>query len=551
MKSASLLVACWLGFAVPLAAEAAVTADWELSPPVTIAQNSDGLERQAREAYERGDFQTAIATLENLDRAYQQQGNAVDRAIVLRNLALVYQGLGEVDRARNILEESQDLIVTIEDPGVRDRAFVRALELEGQLELDSGHPQAAIAAWDRAAEIYTAAGDPLGATRTRVSTARALQSMGLYARAIDILSEVRDELELEPDILLKARALQSLGEALRVVGRTDESQAILEQSLTIAEQAGAREVVAATAIALGNTARLQRDPEGAIAFYERAAATSGSPQTIAQARLNQLQVTIEEENFDAARQLADRIRSDIAALPPSQNATYARINFAQSLIKLRDRGGENLASTSDIAEFLATAVGHSRLYNDKRSESYALGNLGLLYEKNGQRSDARELTEKALLLAQATNSDDIAYQWQWQLGRILKENGDRKGAIAAYSSAVDTLGNLRSDLVAISSDVQFSFRESVEPIYRELVSLLLQPGANIEQKDLIEARKTIEALQLAELDNFFRDACLDAKPAQIDRVDPSAAVFYTIILDDRLEVIAALPDAPLQHYTTF
>jgi len=551
MKSASLLVACWLGFAVPLAAEAAVTADWELSPPVTIAQNSDGLERQAREAYERGDFQTAIATLENLDRAYQEQGNAVDRAIVLRNLALVYQGLGEVDLARNILEESQDLIVTIEDPGVRDRAFVRALELEGQLELDSGHPQAAIAAWDRAAEIYTAAGDPLGATRTRVSTARALQSMGLYARAIDILSEVRDELELEPDILLKARALQSLGEALRVVGRTDESQAILEQSLTIAEQAGAREVVAATAIALGNTARLQRDPEGAIAFYERAAATSGSPQTIAQARLNQLQVTIEEENFDAARQLADRIRGDIAALPPSQNATYARINFAQSLIKLRDRGGENLASTSDIAEFLATAVGHSRLYNDKRSESYALGNLGLLYEKNGQRSDARELTEKALLLAQATNSDDIAYQWQWQLGRILKENGDRKGAIAAYSSAVDTLGNLRSDLVAISSDVQFSFRESVEPIYRELVSLLLQPGANIEQKDLIEARKTIEALQLAELDNFFRDACLDAKPAQIDRVDPSAAVFYTIILDDRLEVIAALPDAPLQHYTTF
>ena len=58
-------------------------------------------------------------------------------------------------------------------------------------------------------------------------------------------------------------------------------------------------------------------------------------------------------------------------------------------------------------------------------------------------------------------------------------------------------------------------------------------------------------MQLAELDNFFRDACLDAEPAQIDRVDPSAAVFYTIILDDRLEVISALPDAPLRHYTTF
>ena len=141
-----------------------------------------------------------------------------------------------------------------------------------------------------------------------------------------------------------------------------------------------------------------------------------------------------------------------------------------------------MASNPDIAEFLATAIEHARSLNDKRSESYALGNLAGLYEKNQQWAEAQELTEKALLLAQATNSDDIAYQWQWQLGRIMKAKDDRKGAIAAYTSAVDTLEALRSDLVAISSDVQFSFRESVEPVYRELVSLLLQPGAEVTQR---------------------------------------------------------------------
>ena len=109
---------------------------------------------------------------------------------------------------------------------------------------------------------------------------------------------------------------------------------------------------------------------------------------------------------------------------------------------------------------------------------------------------------------------------------------------------------LRSDLVAVSSEVQFSFRENVEPIYRELVGLLLLPGTASEQSNLIKAREVIESLQLAELDNFFQDACLNAKPIQIDQIDQTAAVFYPIILSDRLEVILALPGQPLRQYTT-
>jgi CHAT domain-containing protein len=88
----------------------------------------------------------------------------------------------------------------------------------------------------------------------------------------------------------------------------------------------------------------------------------------------------------------------------------------------------------------------------------------------------------------------------------------------------------------------------VEPVYREFASLLLQPNAN--QEDIKQARTVIEALQLAELDNFFRDACLDIHPAQIDEIDTQAAVFYPIILSDRLEVILSLPKQPLRHYST-
>ena len=132
--------------------------------------------------------------------------------------------------------------------------------------------------------------------------------------------------------------------------------------------------------------------------------------------------------------------------------------------------------------------------------------------------------------------------------------GEEDDAIAAYNTAFATLQSLRGDLVSIDQEVQFTFRESVEPVYREYVDLLLR-GEDISQDNLKQAREVIEALKLAELDDFFRNACLEAKPQQIDKViketSSPTAFFYAIILKDRLEVILALSGGKeLQHYHT-
>jgi len=208
-----------------------------------------------------------------------------------------------------------------------------------------------------------------------------------------------------------------------------------------------------------------------------------------------------------------------------------------------------------IAQILATAVQQAKSLGDQRAEAYALGNLGSLYEQNQQWSSAKDLTQQALLLAQSINAPDIAYRWQWQLGRLLKAQGDTQGAIATYTEAVNTLKSLRSDLVAINPEIQFSFRDEVEPVYRQLVDLLLRSQNNSQpsQQNLAQARNAIESLQLAELDNFFREACLEANSVLLDKVvdqdNPTAAVIYPIILPDRLEVILKIPQQPLRHYT--
>ncbi|MEO0687294.1 MAG: hypothetical protein AAFY76_20140, partial [Cyanobacteria bacterium J06649_11] len=262
-----------------------------------------------------------------------------------------------------------------------------------------------------------------------------------------------------------------------------------------------------------------------------------------------------------AQDLAAQIKPQIQSLPISRTAIYTKVNFVQSLARIKDNKQDNNWENNYSAKLLGLAVREAQTIEDSRAESYALGYLGELYEKSQQLSDARKLTEKALILAQTTNANDIAYRWQWQLGRLLNKQNQIDEAINAYSESVNTLDLIRNDLVANNVDVQFSFRESVEPVYRELVGLLLQPQSpknsksakqqgKVSQKNLQKARKVIESLQLAELDNYFREACLTNSPTQIDKIDPQAAVIYPIILPDRLEVVLSLPNQTLHHYAS-
>ncbi|NEO01993.1 MAG: CHAT domain-containing protein, partial [Moorea sp. SIO3I7] len=262
----------------------------------------------------------------------------------------------------------------------------------------------------------------------------------------------------------------------------------------------------------------------------------------------------------------------LTKLPSSRASVYAHVNFAQSLIKIRNRKLRTqitkpiptpIPNSQDIAQLLNTAIEQAKTLEDKRAESYALGTLGNWFEQTKDSSNAITFTKSALLIAQGINAPDIAYQWQWQMGRILKaeaeqatktRNGDSEtvsdliqNAIAYYTQASNTLTNLRSDLVTLNPDIQFSFREQVEPVYRQLVDLLLR-SPQPSNDNLKQARDAIEALQLAEIDNFFRDACAKPEKVNIDNLDPTAAVIYPIILKDGLAVILKLPEPDNLRY---
>ncbi|WP_426546031.1 CHAT domain-containing protein [Dapis sp. BLCC M126] len=533
--------------------------NWDLLTQASTRSESN-LEAEAQQLFQKRDFSGSIPLLEAAIKNYAAQGDDYGQIRALRNLGLVYLKLGKWQKSEATLNNCLNLIQQISNNQKTAQLTASVLEVKGQLLLSLGKAEAALDTWKEASQTYEKIENYLGLTRSNINQAQALQALGLYSQAWKQLEIARQNLQDQPDTIVKAKALQSLGDVLRGIGQVQASQKVLESSLAIAENLQATEEIAITLISLGNTAILLENPKAANLFYQGAIEELPVPEIKIQAMLNQLNLFVQQKEYFAATESVKNIDDLLNQLPNSQAAIYARINLAQSLLELRKMvltNGNNkpLYSTVKIAEYLVKAVQQAKNLGDTRAESYALGNLGKLYEHNQQFNEAKELTEKALNLAQAINAADIIYQWQWQLGRILVAQENKEEAILAYSQAVETIQSLRSDIVAISSELKFDFRDSVEPVYRELVELLLEPSESgktdtISQENLRQARKIIEALQLAELDNFFRNACLDAQPVEIDLVDKNAAIFYTIILGDRLAVILAIPEQPLVYYTT-
>jgi CHAT domain-containing protein len=259
----------------------------------------------------------------------------------------------------------------------------------------------------------------------------------------------------------------------------------------------------------------------------------------------------------------DMIQARLLIDTPNPLLIYAQINFAWNLNRLKQNFFSFYEpSWDEIGKtLLERAIQNAQKLNDKDKSAatiYALGYYGKWYQTRGNYDEARMQTEKALRLASSIQAKDIAYQWEWQLGQIHKAQGNLESAIAAYNAAYNTLQSLRPDVLASNEPdplAFLTFREKVEErVYREFVDLLLYAN-NPSQENLALARKVIDSLQIAELETFLQEPCPVLSSELIDQVvdreDPTAAVIYPIILEERLEVILKLPGQKnLQNYKT-
>ena len=516
------------------------------------------LARQGKELYEAGKLDRAAEIWQEAAAAYSAAGNSQGSTESLINTATAQQGLG-------LYEQSCQTILKAFEFSRADCEQIReeVLPIEQQLATSlftEENPQT---------ELVTIF-QPIVDRADSLNKTRGLLRLGDYFSHSEYLQIGEELLALSLDTAQQINSPSQQTSALLSLGNTARAIALRQQN-QFPPQTVALNIIANQS---GSLTAALAPYQPAVNYYQQVVNISPSDLDILKAELNhlsllldvwefwqqattalntnaeQFEITdvnffnlIKEGSIDLQFQLArelqpqiitlgERIKTQIDNLSLSRAGVYAKVNFAQSLM----RQGKIDSST---AAYLATAIEEARQLNNIPAEAEANGYLGLLYEKQQRYPEARRLTEQALQLAPAIQYPEIAYRWHRQLGRILTKQGERQKAIAAYDSSFNTIKALRTDLATTP----------VEPIFREYVSLLLQSEPSSQQ--LNKARDVLESLQIAEIDNFFRDPCspIAEEPVIIDEVDKQAAVIYPIILGDRLEVIATIPGQDLRHYS--
>jgi CHAT domain-containing protein len=543
---------------------------------------------RAKSYYQSQEYHQAAPLWQQAAELFAKKNDRLNEAMALSNLSLTYQQLGNWEGASRAMESSISLLDGQSHNQAELSVFAQTLDIKGSLQRDLGQLENALNTWEKAGKIYSKLNRSQEFNQNLINQAQVLQDLGFLPRSCQTLLKVfalrGDGCNLSNetiDVLLKQslspvqiRASIALGGLLRYTGNLQKSQQVLtailesvkgsleeEESKVLLNLATTEYSLFKRAEDLKQRREARNYKEKVIAYYQQAS-NSKSAYVQTQAMVNLFSFFVETQDWQEARALLPKINEQLADLPVTRKTIYTRIGFARNLVCLLEQkancltqqslSGLNSNNLEESLKILENTLEQAEKIEDLRSQSYVLGNLGLLYQLQGDINLAQETMEKALNIAHQIRADDISYQWYWQLARIAEGKGDRRDSLAQYNQAFTLLNKLRFDLVNLGPEVQFSFRESVEPLYREYVDLLLT--GTPKENEMKKAREVMEALKIAELNNFFRDNCLEGEVVRdnlVEQLDPNAAVLYPIILRDRVEVIASIPGQPLRNYKTY
>jgi CHAT domain-containing protein len=527
----------------------------------------DLLVQQGVKEYQQGQYQAAIASWQQALADYQAAENNPNTVIVLENLARVHQHIGQAEQAIAFWSQVTDRYQQLGDKQKLGRSLTEQAQAYSSLgqhrqaiailcgESNSNPPEKCSA--DSAIAIAQATTDSLGEVAAQGSLGETYRLRGDYAQAVGYLKASLKIAQVINNKQLQMSALTSLGNAYSSLAQVSYRRA--ESAVSRGDIYGLRGAEYATdsPVMILRGEGKQQD-KSALNYFQtslKLATQQDNSREQVRSLISSLPIYYRLQDFRAAAKSKQQAQALIANLTPESTTVYATIDLAKLLQpeKVSFTSCYSADSLPAARALLQQGVDLAKQLQDNRATSFALGELGHLYECSQDYEQALELTQQARLAAE--KEKDSLYLWEWQTGRILLAQGESAGAITAYETAIATLESIRDNILSANRDIQFDFRDTVEPIYRGLIAqrlntadnvLEIEPSQTQQVKNVTSILTTVDSLRLAELQNYFGNDCAINDVVATSRVDllnpnPHTAYFSTIILEDRTAVIVNFP----------
>ncbi|MEK7989683.1 MAG: CHAT domain-containing protein [Thiotrichaceae bacterium] len=431
---------------------------------------------------------------------------------------------------------------------------------QGQTYFEQGQYEQAIEHWEGDLDSLSIDNLTLAQkTDLHAQIAHAYQSLGHSDKAIQLLE--KNLTLVENDTTQHILLLAALSDLCLATHQYIKARQYIDQAVDEIEIEQVQNSISAMVFNnLGNVLAVEAYFEEAISVYQKALIHTGSEQPELHNRVlvNLSRTYLKNHQFSQSISSLQQAYQALVLNEDQYDKAFLLVTvgeLAQNIQKQQQEYQTNPKNRQQLRQLayksLSTSAKIAEQIHDERLIAYAYGYLGQLYESEQRYEDSLKLTRRAIFAAQESEAYEILYRWEWQTGRLFQAQKQLDLAIAAYQRAVKSLQMVRDELKTGYRKTSLPFRETIGLVYFELADLLLQK-ANIDadSKWLIEARDTIELLKTVELQDYFQDDCLSQSSTTLAEQMNMAktAVYYPILLPDRLEILLSLPKG-IKHFT--
>ncbi len=371
------------------------------------------------------------------------------------------------------------------------------------------------------------------------------------------------------------RATGELALSLVQAGRLKDADNILEaarEAGKTAPGAAADPAQAPITLALGNVAAAEHQGRRAIDLYAEvvtAVRRGGvAPDLGVLAQLNLLRLRVPRADYESL----NWVYPQVAAMRDPNARAQAFFNLGtQAALALEVAEGVRRAEevgTASPAErraelllqltyrCLSTAAELAQQTGDQPLAVESTDALAQLYESEGRFADAMRLTRGGVALAERLDPGQVEallVRLEWRAGRLQHRLGDESAALASYLRAARHLEAIRHDLPIEDDDGESTYQTLLKPIYINLLDLMLKNVDGLQGTEQpARLGGVLDALELthqAEMQDYLGDRCsVEAIKQRADApLDAGVAILYTLVLQDRLEVVVR-SNAGIAHH---
>lgn len=157
--------------------------------------------------------------------------------------------------------------------------------------------------------------------------------------------------------------------------------------------------------------------------------------------------------------------------------------------------------------------------HDRQAEGIVLSNLGAAYSRLGNYPAATGYLDRAVIVLRETKDRNAEAKAFSNLMDASARRGYIRLAIMYGKESVNLYQSIRVGITGLSADLQRSYAEGKEPIYRKLADLLIDQGR------LAEAQRTLDLLKQEEFYTFVRRDAKTAGPSGRIELSPQEALW--------------------------